>query len=199
MNWRQILLGCALAVDSLVARIGKLGGWLMLPLILLIVFDAITRKYFRKLDWVIDNGLHVYMNSSMIQDFEWHLHTVVFFLAIGYAYTRNMHVRLDMFRPRFKPRTRILVELVGGITLLLPFVLVLNFYALDFIASAWKTNEVSSFGTGLGHRWIIKSFVSIGFSLMALICLSMLVRMALFLSGMSAEQTRLSRFTEDRI
>lgn len=198
MNWRKGILACALAVDSLVARVGKLGGWLMLPLILLIVFDAVTRKYVRKLDFIIDNDLHRYLNSSMIQDFEWHLHTVVFFLAIGYAYTHNMHVRLDMFRPRFSSRTRILIEFVGGVALLLPFLLVLNFYAIDFIAASWKTGEVSAVGTGLSHRWIIKSFVSIGFVLMTLICLSMLARMALFLSGMSAEQTRLRRFTEDR-
>jgi len=198
MIWRQTILAIALAVDSLVARIGKLGGWLILPLILLIVFDAFTRKFVRKLDFVIDNDLHRFLNSSLIQDFEWHLHTVVFFLAIGYAYTRNMHVRLDMFRPRFTPRTRIVIELIGGIVLLLPFLFVLNFYALDFVAAAWITDEISSFGTGLGRRWIIKSFVSIGFTLMALICLSMIVRMVLFLCGMSADQTRLTRFTEDR-
>ena len=43
----------------------------------------------------------------MIQESEYWVHTFLFALVIGYAYTRQAHVRIDLFReglPGFRPR-----------------------------------------------------------------------------------------------
>jgi len=104
---------------------GKAAAWLFLPMILIIVFDAVGRKYLRKLDFVIANNLHGYLNSPVLQDAEWHLHAVIFLAALGFAYSRNVHVRLDIFRHKFSDRGRLWLELLGGLIILFPFLAVL--------------------------------------------------------------------------
>ena len=197
MSVRKFILAGALTLERIVIAIGQASGWLMLPLIGIIVFDAVCRKFLRHLDFVINSGLYHLMNSSKIQDLEWHLHTVVFFLAIAYTYAHNMHVRLDIFRERFKPRTRVAIELGGAILLLLPFLFVLNLYAYEFWESSWRLNEGSSVATGLGSRWVIKASVMVGFALMTLITVSLVARFILFLLGESAQDTKLEVFVDD--
>ena len=90
--------------------LGQLSAWLMLPLVGIIMFDAVCRKFLRKTTFAIETGLYHLMNSPVLQDSEWHLHTIMFLVSIGYAYAYNVHVRLDIFRPRLGIKR----ALVGG-------------------------------------------------------------------------------------
>ena len=116
-NWHAVLR-FARWTEAPAIWVGQATAWLQIPLVLIIVFDAITRRYIRSLPFVIEHDLHVYFNSPVIQDAEWHLHTIIFFGALGYAYARNAHVRLDIFRPRFSARGRLWVEFLGGLLLI---------------------------------------------------------------------------------
>lgn len=179
----RLVLRAAHAADGIVTAFGRVGAWFTVPLVVLVVFDAVARRFVRDLPFVVDSGLYLYVNSPKIQDLEWHMHTVVFLLAIGYSYSRNMHVRLDMFRPRFGPRTRAAIELAGGCLLLVPFLLVLVRYGAEYWLSAWQSREISSSAIGLEHRWVIKAFVPLGFGLMLAIALSIVARSAVYLFG----------------
>ncbi len=79
--------------------LGRLAGWLILPLIGVIIFDAVSRKFLRKMPFVIETGLFHLMNSPKLQDSEWHMHAILFLLSMGYAYVYNALVRLVLFRP----------------------------------------------------------------------------------------------------
>ena len=72
--------------------LGSYSAWLMLLLAGLIVFDAFGRRYIRTWSFVVENNWHFLINSPVIQDGEWHLHTIVTFCALGYAYSRHAHV-----------------------------------------------------------------------------------------------------------
>ena len=95
------------------------------------------------------------------------------------------------------PRARIWIELVGGLTLLLPFLAVLVYFAWYFLTSAWANNEGSPVVIGLQHRWFIKSFVFIGFLLLLAISISLVLRFAIYLFGPAdlRSRTRLQSFT----
>jgi TRAP-type mannitol/chloroaromatic compound transport system permease small subunit len=90
---------------------------------------------------VIENDWHDLINSPMFQDAEWHLHTIVTFCALGYAHARHAHVRLDLFRPCFKPRTKLWIEWLGGVMLFMPFMAIFCFYAYMYFDLAWFSNE----------------------------------------------------------
>jgi TRAP-type mannitol/chloroaromatic compound transport system permease small subunit len=183
--WR-LLLRLARWADAPAILTGKAVSWLFLPLIAIIVVDAISRKFLRRLDFVVANDLHGFFNSPVFQDAEWHLHTIIFMGAIGFAYTRNAHVRLDLFRGRLGVRGRLIVELAGGVLLLTPFLAIFCYYGWDFFYLAWEKNEGSPVVIGIGARWFIKFFIFLGPALLLLSAIAMMLRVVVRLFGPSA-------------
>jgi len=181
-SWRG-LLKLAHGLERPVVWIGEIIAWLYLPLIGVILLDAVSRKFIRKLSVVIDNDLHYFLNSPVFQDAEWHFHAILFLCALGYAYAYNAHVRLDMLRPRFGSRGRLWIELLGGLFLLLPFLCIFIWYAWDFFAAAWVQDEGSGSSTGIENRWFIKFFVFAGPVLLLSSGLSKLLRIYVRLFG----------------
>ena len=179
----QHLIRLANMVERPVIWVGETVSWLQLVLVVLIIADAISRRYIRSLSIVVDNNLHFFFNSPAIQDGEWHLHTVIFFCAIGYASVRNAHVRLDILRTGFTERGRLWVEFIGGLILLLPFILIFMYEAGIFFSYAWSHDEAAGESNGIGNRWFIKSFILFGPSLLLLSGLSMIIRLAVRLFG----------------
>lgn len=179
--------------------LGRLAAWLILPLIGVIIFDAVSRKFLRKMPFVIETGLFHLMNSPKLQDSEWHMHAILFLLSMGYAYVYNAHVRLDIFRPMLGVKGRLWVEVAGGVVLLVPFLAVLIYYGWGFFMSAWITDEGTSVLIGIGNRWFIKSFLLVGFSLLLFSALSLLIRLAIRLWGPQelVTETRSEAFTRD--
>lgn len=161
---RLALAGLRLAdwIERPAVWLGRYSSWLMLALAGLIVFDALGRRYIRNRDFVVERNWHFLINSPAIQDGEWHLHTIVTFCALGYAYTRHAHVRLDLVRPLFSARTKLWIEWLGGLLLLLPFLTIFCAYAYKYFYLAWLAAESSGESNGIGHRWFIKFFIFLG-------------------------------------
>ena len=86
-------------LESFVKFFGKVGAWLSIPLIFIIIFDVITRRFF-------------VLGSTKLQELEWHLHTAIFLLALGFAYIKNSHVRIEIIRA-FIPFGMLLLFLAG--------------------------------------------------------------------------------------
>ncbi len=123
------------------------------------------------------------MNSPKLQDSEWHFSAALFFLSLGYATSMNVPIRLDLFRDRLGRAGRVALELAGGAALWLPFVLILAWYAGGHVWETWATNEQSSFLTGLGSRWAIKSSLLAGLLLLAMAVVSISLRAVVWLWG----------------
>ncbi len=181
--WPRLALGVADVLDAPPRFVGRAAAWLLLPMVAIIFFDVICRKFLRHLDWVIENDLHHYMNSPKLQDSEWHFSAALFFLSLGYATSMNVQIRLDLFRDRLGRAGRVGLELAGGAALWLPFVLILAWYAGGYVWEAWATNEQSSFLTGLGNRWAIKSSLLAGLLLLAMAVASISLRAVVWLWG----------------
>ncbi len=138
---------------SFVDSLGRLSSWCFVALVGVIIFDVVTRRF-------------LVLGSTKLQELEWHIHTLLFCLTLGFGYIRNTHVRVDIIRERLAPRTQAVIELMGIALLLLPFLVAMLYYGTDFAYRAFTEGEVSSAGTGLSHRWIVKAFIPLGFAVL---------------------------------
>ena len=161
------LLKISIFLQNVVSYIGKLGSWLALPLIFIIMFDIITRRFF-------------ILGSTKLQEMEWHLHTALFLLVLGYAYIKNSHVRIEIVREKYSAVLKSIFEILGILLFLIPYTIMVIFYGIDFVNRSYELKEVSSALTGLSHRWIIKSFIPLGMFLLLIAGLSILIRNIVF-------------------
>ena len=174
-------------LDRLVQRIGKLGSFAILGMIAIIMFDVIVRRLPAVQTWLMTTPIGEYLTSTRLQELEWHVHGVLVFLALGFAYMRDAHVRIDIVRQRFSPRGQAIVELVGLVALMIPFLLVVGYFGWFFVERSYTAGEGSASMAGLGNRWIIKSFLVIGVVLALLAAVSVLLRIIVYLSGHQRE------------
>jgi len=186
----ELLLKVSNGLKAFVIAVGRVAAWIALVLILVILFDVITR-YMKGSDWIHNypglqdffHAIDPYASSTKLQELEWHLHGALFLLCLGYAYLKDAHVRIELLRDNFSLRVRAWVEMAGIVLGLLFYCYVVITYGFDFAERAFVRNEGSSAMTGLPQRWIIKSFLPIGFFLLALAGLSVLLRCFVFLFG----------------
>jgi TRAP-type mannitol/chloroaromatic compound transport system permease small subunit len=97
-------------------------GWLLLIMALVTTFDVVGRKF------------GVRLPSTKLQELEWHFHAAIFSLWMGYCYTINAHPRVDSFTEQMSYRGRAWIELFGCLLLALPYVALVAYYSLDFVA-----------------------------------------------------------------
>ena len=167
----KTLLNISSKLENILVGIGKLGAWLSLPLIAIIIFDIISRKFF-------------VLGSTKLQEMEWHLHAALFLLALGYAYLKNSHVRIEVIREGFSTKLKAILEVIGVVLFILPYTGLIIWFGIDFVSRSYGMNEVSSALTGLSHRWIIKSFVPMGMAFLWLAGISVLLRNISYLIGL---------------
>jgi len=150
-------------LGSTVEKIGRLAAWVAIALIAVILFDVISRRFFA-------------MGSSKLQELEWHFHTVLFMFCLGIGYIHDTHVRIDMVREKLGRRTQCWIEILGCVLFLIPFCLVVIHFGAELTHRSWLKGEISSSATGLPFRWLIKSTVPIGMSVLLLSAFSVLFR-----------------------
>lgn len=164
------LLSLSNRLDQITNMIGKIAAWLMVALMLVIVADVTLRHWF-------------VVGSTKLQELEWHLHGGLFLLCIAWAYNSNTHVRIELFSEKWSNNQRAWIELLGCGLFLLPYTLIIIWFGLDYVEYSITYGESSSSPTGLSNRWIIKSAIPIGFSLLALSAGSKLIKAGIFLFG----------------
>lgn len=157
-------------VDRIVTRIAKIAAWAGVALIAITIFDVVTRRFF-------------VLGSTKLQELEWHFHTILFALLIGYAYIKDAHVRIDLIRERLSERAQWWIELLGCLLFLIPYCAIVVYYSSDFTWRSFVDQETSASATGLTHRWIIKLAIPIGFTLLGLAGVAVLLRKIVELFG----------------
>ncbi len=173
----SVMLRIASVLDRFARSIGEWASWLILPLIFLIMFDVITRKINfikeRSADITIEYGFSV---SFIFQDLEWHVHGALLLLTFGYGYLKNAHVRVDIFREMATRRGQVWIETLGLIICAIPFLLVMIYYSWIMTQASFLQGEGSESQVGLGMRYIIKSFLIIGFTVALAAAVATLLR-----------------------
>jgi TRAP-type mannitol/chloroaromatic compound transport system permease small subunit len=170
------LLKVAEGLRRLLEVIALSGGWLLVIMACVTSFDVVARK------------LGIDLPFTKLQELEWHFHATIFSLWMGYCYTINAHPRVDSFTEQLTHRGRAWIELAGCLVLALPYIAIVAYYSIDFVASSYRLNEQSDSTVGLTHRWIIKGVYAAGLWLVVLGVLSVLLRVIVFLFGGRTER-----------
>jgi len=156
-------------IDSLIQRITLGIGWCYVLLVLVIILQVTLRKGFSQ-------GL------IALEELQWHLYAIGVMFGLAYAQTTNAHIRVDLLHSGFRTRSKRLIEILGILCLLLPFISVIFLHSLDFLHESYRINESSSAPSGLPWRWLIKAVIPASFALLALAVLSRLYREIVLLS-----------------
>lgn len=171
-------------LDRLARTVGLWVGWIIIPLILVIMFDVITRKidvtrlYFS--GFTADYGFSV---STILQDLQWHFHALLLMFSFGIGYLYNAHVRVDIFREMLPRRKQAWMELIGLIVLGLPFLILMIKFSGDMVALSWRQGEGSDSMTGIPMRYIPKSFMVLGFIVVLAAVVATILRLVAYLFG----------------
>jgi len=157
----MVLVRVADRLRVIVEWFGQWGAYFILPLVLVTMWDVFSRKVVWVQIFLVQNVSN-YFESTMLQEMEWHFHTALFALVLGYGFTRNRHVRVDLVRMHLKTKTQAWIELIGTTLFMIPYTLVVIYFAWMFTVDSFIMNEISPSLVGLSHRWIIKGILLIG-------------------------------------
>ncbi|MCC2662531.1 MAG: hypothetical protein K0S35_453 [Geminicoccaceae bacterium] len=170
------------ALRGFVEFVGRWGSWLILPLIVITVFDVTARKLVWIQIWLVDNFGRIF-ESTLLQELEWHFHTALFALVLGYGYIHNTHVRVDLIREKLSFRRKAWVELLGLTFFLLPYCAIVIYFAYIYAYDSWAIHEISASQVGLSHRWIIKSVLVFGLVVAVISGIAVWLQVAIVLWG----------------
>lgn len=183
----------ALAASNRLRRIvdfvGRSASWFLIPLVLVTVVDVVARKLTFRADDGTVYGLQIwlkthvsrYFESTLLQEFEWHLHTIVFALVLGFGTIYNTHVRVDLVRDHVSFRKKVWIEFLGLTCFMIPYLLLVIWFASSWVMDSYKVGEISSSTVGLSHRWIIKSVLVVGLGVATLAGVAVWLQVALLL------------------
>ena len=145
-----------------VDRVGKLSTFFIIPLVFITMWDVFCRKLVWIQIWLVANFGRIF-ESTLLQELEWHSHTALFLLVLGYGFTHNRHVRVDFLRENLTYRKKVWIDFLGTSLFMIPWICVLIYFSFIYVRESFIINEVSASLVGLSHRWIIKSFLIAGF------------------------------------
>lgn len=163
------LLKFSRLIDAFSDRLGKFLTWLILVSVLISAGNAIVRKIF---NW----------SSNSLLEIQWYLFAAVFMLGAGYAFLKNVHVRIDFLSHKLSAKTRNLIDIVGIVVFLLPLSYLMVTLAWPLFANAYQSGEMSQNAGGL-IRWPVYFLIPLGFSLLGLQGIAELIKRVAFVVG----------------
>ena len=170
------------SLRNFVDFVGRWASWLFLPLIVITVFDVVVRKMVWMQIWLLEHFGRIFQ-STLLQELEWHFHTALFALVLGYGYIWNTHVRVDLVRETLAFRKKAWLELLGLTFFMIPYCLIVIYFAWIYAYDSWMIGEVSASQVGLTHRWIIKSVLVLGLIVAAISGVAVWLQVVIVLWG----------------
>ncbi|MEZ5753460.1 MAG: TRAP transporter small permease subunit [Paracoccaceae bacterium] len=164
------LLGLSSFIDRFNEIVGKAMGWLILVAVLVSATNAVVRKVFST-------------SSNAWLELQWYLFGAAFMLAAAYTLRQNEHVRIDVLYGRVSDKTRQWIDLLGHLFFLMPFVLLMVYYLVPYVAQSIRSGEVSTNSGGL-IIWPAKAILLAGFVLLSLQGISEIIKKIAIMQGL---------------
>ncbi|MEY3207270.1 MAG: hypothetical protein RIS77_643 [Pseudomonadota bacterium] len=141
-------------IESVIDLFGKVASWLTLSIVLLIVINVILRY-------------SMSLGSVWAQELEWHLLAAMILFGISFSLLRGDNVRVDLFYANYTPQKKYIVDLVSAILTIIIAVFFVKL-SINYVGQSFSIGEKSPDPGGIPMRWLVKSLIPIGFSLLAL-------------------------------
>jgi TRAP-type mannitol/chloroaromatic compound transport system permease small subunit len=165
----NLLLSFSRLVDRVNEKIGQAANWLVLAACVISAGNAFMRYAFS-------------LSSNAWLEIQWYFFAGMVMLGASHTLKLNEHVRVDVLYSRYSDRTRLWVDLLGGILFLLPMAVIIGWLSWPLFANSYAIGEMSGNSGGL-LRWPVKILIPIGFLLLSLQGLSEIIKRAAMLTG----------------
>jgi TRAP-type mannitol/chloroaromatic compound transport system permease small subunit len=160
-------------IDRVVAAVGRAVMWLCLFLVLT-QFAVVLMRYALGIGWI-------WLSESIL-----YAHAALFLLVSAWTLQQDGHVRVDVLYSRASRRSRAIIDLLGALFLLLPFTLVIVYFALPYVVRSWSILERSRETSGLPLVYLLKTLIPLFALLMGLQGISQTMRAGLLLASEGA-------------
>lgn len=155
-------------LDRLVVAVGRFASWLWIAVLIVILINVFSR-------YVLSQG------SIALEELSWQLFGTATMLTLGYAVVRDDHVRVDVLKENFSPKTQAIIEILGIALLALPIIALMISALVPYAWTAWVYTEHSQAPSGLPYRFIFKSMLPLGLLFVMIALVSRATRCATLL------------------
>ncbi|MCE8539505.1 TRAP transporter small permease subunit [Ruegeria pomeroyi] len=138
------MLGIADIIDRITVLTGKILACLILPLMLLVFVNAMARYAF-------GTG-HVWLFEAVGYCF-----AIVAVGLAGWALKEDEHVRVDIFYSIMSRRKKAVIDILGTLLLLVPFLWLMWDRSLPYVQRSWKMREGSVEMSGIPFVYLLKT------------------------------------------
>lgn len=116
----------------------------------------------------------------MQETYVW-MHAYIFMMGAGFTYLMDDHVRIDIIYKSSSSTYRALVDIIGNILLLLPFLYIIWIFSFSFVYKSWLMNEISREAGGLRMLYLLKFAILIFVFLLVIQTFSRIINNILFI------------------
>ena len=153
------------AIDIFNEKFGFYASYLVLPLIVVVVWE-------------------VFMRYAFNAPTSWAFELTVFLYGVHYsfalAYAHNTHVAIDVFEARLSEKPRTILRIFTNLVLFMPAISLLTFHTCVLALNSWQQWEHASSSWGPAV-YPVKTLMAIGFILLLLQGLAKLIQDIRFL------------------
>jgi TRAP-type mannitol/chloroaromatic compound transport system permease small subunit len=142
-------------IDRLNGAVGRGVAWLCV-VVVAVQFAVVVLRY------LFGVG-SIWLTESIV-----YAHAPLFMLAAAWTFREGGHVRVDVFYADASPRARAWIDLCGALLLLLPFMLVLLWFAIPYVSRSWAILETSRETSGIPAVFLLKTLIPLFALTMAL-------------------------------
>ena len=146
-------------------------------LIILIQLAAVLLRYVFGLSFS-------WLNDSVVFSF-----AMIFMLGAAATLRDDGHVRVDILRPRFGPKTKAGIEMFGALIFIVPIGILILYSASGLIARTWTDLEPFNESDGLPIQYLFKTLVPIFAVLMIGQAISQATKAAMIIRGVEPSET----------
>ncbi len=178
----KFFLAVARGIDSFTTIIGKLMWWLTLLMVLVGVYNVLTRYGYSVVAAVFGDAIAEKASGNFYLEMQTYAYDMVFLLGAAYVLRSDGHVRVDVVFSNLRRRVKAWIDIFATILFLVPFSLMGIYFSHRYVASSWRAHEMSPNPGGLA-RYPIKTVIVIAFALLIAQGISEVIKNIAFLSG----------------
>ncbi len=150
-------------VDALSEWTGALSAWLVIPLMLVVMYEVLMRHVFNA-------------PTAWGYDVSWMLFAAQFLIGGAFTHLRKGHIRIDIVYSTLSDRARIIYDSVINIIVIMPPMILFGWAGVNYALAAFADGEKLSTTNWFFPAGPPKTLIPIGFFLLALQCLAEIVR-----------------------
>ncbi len=102
--------------------------------------------------------------------------------GLAYVIATDSNIRIDLLRLHMSKKLKHIFEILGILLLLMPCVIILLDFSIDYTIYAITHHESSQSTMGLPNRWIVKSVIPMSMALIFIASLARLIQEIILLS-----------------